>query len=438
VPPETAPLRIAFVDLTFHWPPSGGCWVDLKEIAAGLMRRGWEVKLFVPVFTDYYPRGHIEGELPFPVEKIHFSKFTFNAYHVRKRMGEAVRAWNPDSVFLGEGYQMKMHLLDHFSKDFPTYCRFYAYEVNCLNLHYWLYDEKRVCDGGFLTDPKRCHRCWNPGFSFPRRLARIAFVKKDRDLQQHFTEEHFTHEYFTTLGFSSWFRKRLPEWLKRAEALIVYNEFTANFFRSFADNVRVIPSGVDTKRFSPPDVEKDRDRLAILLPGRIHDELKGLATVREACRKLKEEGLDFELRVTAPDWYEFEEDWLVNVGWIPQEDLPALYHDADIVIVPSLWIEPFGITTLEAMASGVPVVGAKIGGIAETLVHGETGLHFEPGNVDDLAEALRHLIKSPELRKEFGYWGRRRAVEVYDWDKIIDTHYAEQLELAARAHRASL
>jgi hypothetical protein len=48
------------------------------------------------------------------------------------------------------------------------------------------------------------------------------------------------------------------------------------------------------------------------------------------------------------------------------------------------------------------------------------------------------LIKSPELRKEFGYWGRRRAVEVYDWDKIIDTHYAEQLELAARAHRASL
>jgi glycosyltransferase involved in cell wall biosynthesis len=412
--------RIAFVDLTFNWPPVGGCWVDLKEVVAGLSKRGFGAKLFVPVWTDYYPRGHIEEELPFPVEKIHFSRFTFNAYHLRKRFGRSVREWNPDLVFLGDGYHLKPHLLDCFSRDFPTWCRFYAYDVNCLNLHYWLYGENRVCDGGFLSDPGRCHRCWHPGHSLAKRTARIGLGLPDRHPNQ-----HFSHEYLTSLAFTSWYRKRLPAWLGKADRLVVYNEFIADFFRPHSDKVRVHPSGVDTKLFAPRNTPKESSKPVILVPGRVNDELKGFGTVKEACERLRRNGLDFEVRITAAYDMHFDEDWIVNLGWVNQQELPALYHDSDIVVVPSLWVEPFGITTLEAMACGLPVVGSKIGGIAETLVDGETGIHFTAGNAEELAEALERLIQSPDLRRQYGEGGRRRAEDVYDWDVVIDKYYAE-------------
>ncbi len=411
--------RIAFIDLTFNWPPVGGCWVDLMQICSRLQDRGFETKLFVPVWTDYYPRGHIEGDLPFPVEKIHFSRFTFNAYHLRKRFGQAVGEWTPDFVFLGDGYHLKPHLLDHFSKKVPTFSRFYAYDVNCLNLHYWLYDEGRVCDGGFLTDPARCHRCWHPGKSFYKRAAKIALGYPDQHPQLHFSQE-----YMSSLAFTGWYRKRLPKWLAQAEGLIVYNEFTADFFRPITDKIHVIPSGIDTARFQPV-TKKEGKRPVLFVPGRVNDELKGFSTVHEACLKLREEGFDFEVRITAAFDMHFEDDWIVNLGWVPQEEVPKLYDEVDIAIVPSLWVEPFGITTLEAMASGVPVVGSKIGGIAETLLDGETGLHFEAGNSEQLAQALKKLLVSADLRERMGKAGRERAIALYDWERVVDNHYRD-------------
>jgi glycosyltransferase involved in cell wall biosynthesis len=418
---EKRPLpRIAFIDLAFHWPPTGGCWVDLKEIMTGLARRGFEVKLWTPVWTDYFCRGVIDDSLPFPIEQIYFSRFTFNGYHLRKRFGPAVRAWKPDIVFLAEGYQLKHHLLDHFSNDFPTYCRFYAYDLNCLNLHYWLYHENRICDGGFLTDPKRCHRCWHPGWSFMHRLYQI--VRQEPDEHPNL---HFTQEYAAALAFTSWYRKNIPKWLARAESLIVYNEFTAQFFRPITNRVQVVPSGVDTRRFQMRDGSQSNPRPVVLFPGRIYDQLKGFGVLLEACRKLRAEGLDFELQVTAPHGIEETEDWIKNLGWLSQERVPAIYAQADIAVVPSIWVEPFGITTLEGMAAGVPVVGSRIGGIAETLVDGETGLHFEAGNVDQLAGALRKLLLDPSLRLRLGEGGRRRAVDLYDWDRVVERYYAE-------------
>lgn len=429
------PPRIAFVDLTFNWPPVGGCWVDLKEVMAGLARRGHEVCLFVPVWTDYYPRGDIRAELPFPVRKVHFSRFTFNAWHLRKRLGALVREWNPDLVFLGDGYHLKPHLLDHFSRSFPTLCRFYAYDVNCLNLHYWLYNEGRICDGGFLTDPGRCHRCWHPRGSFKGRLIEIAKGRPDRH-----PELHFTQEYAAALAFTPWYRRNLPWWLSRAEGLIVYNDFIADFFRPVSDKVRVIPSGVDTRRFIPQGSAaqgKERSsRPVILVPGRINDELKGFETVWEACRRLREQGFDFEARVTAAMEFRFEADWIVNLGWVSQDKVPELYRDVDIVVVPSLWVEPFGITTLEAMASGLPVVGSRIGGIAETLVDGVTGLHFEAGDAKGLADALRRLLTDPTLRERLGAAGRYRAESEYDWEVVIDRHYTGWFESILRERHA--
>jgi len=88
----------------------------------------------------------------------------------------------------------------------------------------------------------------------------------------------------------------------------------------------------------------------------------------------------------------------------------------DVCVFPSRY-EPFGIVLLEAMASGKPVVASKVGGIPFVVEDGKTGLLFERGNVEVLAEKIIMLLRDEELRKRMGEAGRERAKE-FTWDKI--------------------
>jgi glycosyltransferase involved in cell wall biosynthesis len=85
--------------------------------------------------------------------------------------------------------------------------------------------------------------------------------------------------------------------------------------------------------------------------------------------------------------------------------LSAWYAAADLVLVPSLWPEPFGMVGVEAMAHGKPVVAFDVGGIPEWLSHGETGLLVPPGEVAGLAAAIEELLMSPERRRAMGQAG---------------------------------
>ena len=86
----------------------------------------------------------------------------------------------------------------------------------------------------------------------------------------------------------------------------------------------------------------------------------------------------------------------------------------DIVVVPSIRPEPFGLVAVEAMASSKPVVGSNAGGLAEIVLHGETGLLFQPGNVTELAQVLEQLVADSALRTRYGQQGRERVQTHYD------------------------
>lgn len=80
-------------------------------------------------------------------------------------------------------------------------------------------------------------------------------------------------------------------------------------------------------------------------------------------------------------------------------------------VVPSVWPEPFGIVTLEAMAFGRPVVATRGGGVLDCVTDGETGLLVEPGDVDGLRGALSRLIEDADQRKRMGQNARQRSFE---------------------------
>jgi D-inositol-3-phosphate glycosyltransferase len=106
------------------------------------------------------------------------------------------------------------------------------------------------------------------------------------------------------------------------------------------------------------------------------------------------------------------------LGRVGQEELPALYRSADVVAcVP--WYEPFGIVPVEAMACGIPVVAAAVGGLADTVIDSVTGLHVPPREPGTIAFALRRLLADPALRAALGAAGRARAVRHYAMERVI-------------------
>jgi type III pantothenate kinase len=207
----------------------------------------------------------------------------------------------------------------------------------------------------------------------------------------------------------------------------------------------VIPCGVDLAAFTPEGEAEPRatGRRRILALGRLV-ERKGVGNVITALARVP----DTELVVAGgpeasalrsdPEAVRLmrlaEEhgvsDRVVFRGRVERSDLPALLRSADAVVcVP--WYEPFGIVPLEAMACGVPVVAAAVGGMIDSVVDGRTGVHVPPRDPDRLAEALNDLLADPERRRAYGRAGAERARSLYDWDRIA----AATLDVYARVVR---
>ncbi len=123
------------------------------------------------------------------------------------------------------------------------------------------------------------------------------------------------------------------------------------------------------------------------------------------------------------------------IHWIPEmldrRTVRQLYSHAAVFACPSVY-EPFGITNLEAMACGAPVVATRVGGIPEVVVHGRTGLLVDiPGDGPmsredeesvalELAAAINDLVADPARRTAMGEAGRHRAVEQFSWAGVAD------------------
>ena len=112
-----------------------------------------------------------------------------------------------------------------------------------------------------------------------------------------------------------------------------------------------------------------------------------------------------------------------SIGWCSQADLPRHYREADICFVPTIAQDGLSRTSVEAMASGIPVVASRIGGLPFTVVDGVTGLLAEPGDPADLARQIAKLLDDPPLRRQMGIAGRRRFEQEFTWETVIERYY---------------
>ncbi|SDK92470.1 glycosyltransferase [Arthrobacter sp. ok362] len=120
-------------------------------------------------------------------------------------------------------------------------------------------------------------------------------------------------------------------------------------------------------------------------------------------------------------------------GQVPRGAMPGIFRSADAVVCTP-WYEPFGIVPLEAMACGIPVVAAAVGGLRDTVVDHGTGLHVPPKDPAALAAALARLLGDARLRRDLGRAGQERVRVRYSWDRVAgETERAYLHTLAACA-----
>jgi D-inositol-3-phosphate glycosyltransferase len=222
-------------------------------------------------------------------------------------------------------------------------------------------------------------------------------------------------------------------------------EDMVRLYRADPSKITIIPCGFDGTELWPTDKAQARDMLGlaphdhvILQLGRMVPR-KGVETVIQSLSRLAgRHGIKARLvvvggesehpdplltpeigRLQAIALAEGVSDSVLFTGRCNRQMLRFYYSAAD-VFVTTPWYEPFGITPVEAMACGIPVVGSNVGGIKTTVRDGKTGFLVPPRDPEATAQRLAQLYRNPELMKSFGDAARKRANEHFTWAKVAD------------------
>lgn len=207
--------------------------------------------------------------------------------------------------------------------------------------------------------------------------------------------------------------------------------YSAETLAAPADRTRVIYGGADPERFRPDHAEA---RAGVLFVGRFTPH-KGLDRLIQALP----DGAELTC-VGSPghDPHPPESGYpellrrlaagrpVRFVAGVHEDRLPALYRTARVLVLPSVhWTcygryvpvsELLGLSLLEAMASGTPVVASRLGGLPEIVRDGETGFLVQPGNVEELRDRIATLLDNRELAERMGRAARESVLDRFTWD----------------------
>jgi glycosyltransferase involved in cell wall biosynthesis len=218
---------------------------------------------------------------------------------------------------------------------------------------------------------------------------------------------------------------------KLFEAFLTVSAYSAHELGAPAARTRVIYGGADPQRYAPdPSVTRG----GALFVGRLTPH-KGIDRLLPA--------LPFGTRLTVVgsvghDQRLPERDYprLIRflarghdvrfLGSVADDDLPALYRSAAVLVLPSVdrtcygrpvrVSELLGLAAIEAMASGTPVIASRIGGLPEVVVDGETGFLVPPGDTRALHERLEQILRDPDLTRRLGARARELATSKFTWE----------------------
>lgn len=197
--------------------------------------------------------------------------------------------------------------------------------------------------------------------------------------------------------------------------------------------IYITPFGVDIDLFKNLNYKKDKNKIVIGIVKTLSPKY-GIEYLIKAIKELenileKEISNKIEVHIYGKGNSEEElkqltvdlnlEEKVKFLGFIKNTDVPKAINKMDIFVVPSLE-ESFGVAAVEAMACEIPIIVYDADGLKEVVVNNETGFVVSKKNYRAIAVKLKELILNEELRVEFGKNGRKRVLELYDWNNNVD------------------
>jgi len=223
--------------------------------------------------------------------------------------------------------------------------------------------------------------------------------------------------------------------LRDAGAIVTLTEDMKRKVQIICDkNIFVIPNGIEQKRFQNLLRDDIRNKLKIRKNEKIIffagtlKLVKGIRYLIEAINIIKQKIPEARLLLVG-DGEEDEnlkklvrqlslENYVIFFGKVSNEEIPKYMVASDIFVLPSL-SESFGIVNIEAMASGLPIIATKVGGIPEIIKDGENGFLVEPKNPEQIAERILYLLSNNNIRRSISFNNKEKAKN-YSWDLIVN------------------
>lgn len=368
------------------WYPSGGDWTYIKTVSEIYEELGHHVVPFS--MKD-------ERNLPSEYSEYFIDNINYRDLNQDRSFGSAVEVVSK-SVYSSEAVGKLKALLKVVKIDLAHLNLIHHYLtpaiIKVLNEHqipiiWTLHDYTILCpQSTFISNDKVCEQCRVGNFY---RCA-VNRCKKGSLLASSLAAfENYFHNFLNYYQYVDYFI---------CPSLFSYNKYKS--FGFFPDKLRQI---YHTYNFESPEIlgKPENENRYIVYVGRL-EKIKGVHTLLQAMQF----NTDIKLKIIGDGSEElslkaFKDlhslDNVEFLGKLPKEEVLLAIKKSDFLVCPSEWYEVLGLTIFEAMLMGKPVIGSDIGAIPESVIHGQTGLLFQPGNAADLSEKIQTLYNSSEL-----------------------------------------
>lgn len=221
------------------------------------------------------------------------------------------------------------------------------------------------------------------------------------------------------IHFNRFFKSKITNILNEATKVFTNSSKTFNILKGLEIRSLVIPMGISND--CPKGLHKNREQIKIISVCNLKEE-KGLQYAIEAFKNIKDDNLRYEiigsgsyldnLKKLAQD-----DERIIFLGSLENDQVRERLVGSDIFLLPS-YNEAFGVSYLEAMCAGVPIIGCKGEGVEDILSKGNCGILTKPRDVKSIEDALKGLINNKDMRLKMGNIGQAIVSKNYTWDRV--------------------
>jgi glycosyltransferase involved in cell wall biosynthesis len=408
-------VKIIYASDYFYPHMIGGVEIHIHQLAKHFLQDGFEIAVLTrqnDTLTSFATFENIKIYRYRPKLHPQLSKFIIDPYGIKKT-SKLIKSFNPD-IFHAQSipFMSLAPLWAAIQHTIPTVLTLHNYWPVCFFQR--SYFETHICDAIDETACKNCFASYLPRFFNFGKIALFKLWKRSLRIKR---------EVFNQINMITTPSHALKKSLARIGIP--------------SSQVLVIPNGIDLSKFTPELNAADfikkfklENQKIILSIGRLTKE-KGIISLIKAMPIILKE-IDCKL-VIVGDGEEKPflmqlvkklkiEGHVIFAGRIPSVLVPQAYSAANVVVVPSIWPDPFPYVPLESLAMKTPVIASSVGGLPEVVRHKKNGFLVRPYNVGELANAIQDILSDKHQAQQMGLEGRMIVEKEYTLSLMIERY----------------